>query len=316
MINGNGTSERLLIKPEDLKSLEPEDREIGVHQFDWIPGTHVLLFNTALSGMGISDKDDLYMINADTLDWKILRRAGEGGSFSVSPDGKHVVMVTPSKISLMKVDGTGYRSLLKYSQIDTRSEYYYYAHPIWSRDSQSLIVDIPPREFMDNPSVTPRIIWQLFINGKPPKQVAQLPAQYDYLISPNFSKIAYIRSQGNAVYEIHIANIDGSEDIVYQFGSGMILDSWSPDSESFLLLSRYAQQYYLATLGNKPIPLTEKDSRHFLWIDESYFLYKTFYNGLCELHLGTVNQPSTILATLHVDLVKGGCSNEPYDFAR
>jgi hypothetical protein len=37
------------------------------------------------------------MMDADTLEWRILRDAGEGGTFLISPKGSQVVMVTPLK---------------------------------------------------------------------------------------------------------------------------------------------------------------------------------------------------------------------------
>jgi hypothetical protein len=318
VINADGTSEQLLVDVDDLKTIKSEASEIEllVHQFNWIPGTHILLFNTSFSGMGISNRDDLHQVDIDTLEWRTLRRAGEGGTFLISPDGKRVAMVTSYEIKLMKIGETNYRSLLKYSQIDTGSEYYYYARPIWSLDSQSLIVDIPPREFMNNPSVAPRIIWQLFVDGTPPIQIAQLPAQYNYFVSPDFSKIAYIRLRDDLPREIHISNIDGSEDIVYEPEGFLGIETWSPDSQYLVLISR-EKQYYAARIGDEPLSLTEPASEDFLWIDEQYFLYKTFHNGVCELRLGTIGEPSTLLATLVSDPVSSGCShNPPSDFVK
>lgn len=69
-----------------------------MHRFDWVPDTHNLLFNTGFpSEMGVSYRDDLHMMDADTLEWRILRDAGEGGTFLISPKGSQVVMVTPLK---------------------------------------------------------------------------------------------------------------------------------------------------------------------------------------------------------------------------
>jgi hypothetical protein len=305
-----------LMASDTLKVLEPKSSEttLVVDQFDWVSNTHNFLFGTGFSGMGLSDTDDLHMIDADTLEWKIVRDAGEGGGiFLISPKGSQLVMVTPSEISIIDINGTNYRSLLKYSQIDTRSEYYYYAVPIWSADSQSLIVDIPPRDYRDNPTAQ-KVIWRLFANGNHPVMESQLPAHYLYVFSPDFSKLAYSDLKDN-VNEIHTANIDGSEDVIYQPGKEMDFETWSPDSEYFILHSRQTGEYFLARVGDEPMVLTEQHSRDFLWIDESYFLYKNIHNEACELRLGTIGKPSILLDTFALNKPSSDCFR-PYDFVQ
>lgn len=316
VINSDGSGERLLVSSDNLETIEPATSEsrLLVFQFDWVPDTHDLLFNTSYSGYGVSYRDDLYMVDVDTLEWKTLRDAGEGGIFSLAPSGKQVTMVTPHEISLMNINGTNYRSLLKYSQIDTGSEYYYYVDPIWSLDSQSLIVDIPPRDYQDNPTAARMVIWHLFVDGSPPVQVSQLPVRYRYFFSPDISKLAY-NDLKNGVYEIHLANVDGSEDIIYQSEIDMSFETWSPDSKYFSLISRTSRQYFLARVGDEPMPLTEQDSQDFLWIDELYFLYKNIHNGACELRLGTIGKPSVLLATFALDPASSYCFR-PYDFVQ
>jgi len=316
VINSDGTGEHLLVSSGNLKTIDSATSEsrLLVSQFDWVPHTHTLLFNTSFSGMGGFDRDDLHMIDADTLTWKALRSAGKGGSFFISPSGEQLVMVTPHEISLMNVNGSNYRSLLKYSQIDTGSEYYYYAMPTWSIDSQSLMVDIPPRDYRDNPTAM-KLIWHLFANGNPPVEVSQFPRQYRYVFSPDLSKLAYSDLKNNFVNEIHTANTDGSEDMIYQSTINMNFEIWSPDSEYFTLSSRTSRQYYLARIGDEPMLLTEQDSQDFLWIDKLYFLYKNTHNGACELRLGTIGKPSILLATFALDPASSDCF-KPYDFVQ
>jgi hypothetical protein len=313
VINSDGTGERLLVSSENLETIEPatNDSRLFVFQFDWVPDTHDLLFNTSFSGYGVSHRDDLHIINADTLERKSLRGAGEGGIYLISPSGQQVVMVTPQEISLIDIDGTNYRSLLEYSQIDTGSEYYYYADPIWSLDSQSLIVDIPPPDYRDNLTAL-NVFWHIFVDGRLPAQISQFPAHYRYALSPDISKLAYNELK-NDVIETHIANIDGAEDLIYQPGINMSFQAWSPDSENFILISRYSRQYFLARVGDEPMALTEQDSQDFLWIDATYFLYKHIHNAACELRLGTIGKPSILLATFALNPAYSSCFKS-YDF--
>jgi len=316
--HSDGTGEWLLVSADNLKTIEPElnDDRLVVHQFDWIPGTHNLLFNTTITGYGMSNRDDLFMVDAGTLEWKIVRDAGEGGRFLLSPNGKHVILVTPHEISLMNIDGTNYRSVLKYSQIDTGSEYYEYVDPVWFADSQSLIVDIPPRDYKDNPATALKVIWRLFVDGSHPVQISQVPAKYRYVFSSDFSELAYHELKNNVI-QTHIANIDGSEDQIYEPGIDMYIEGWSPDSEYFILNSRYSGQYFLGRVEDEPVPLTEKGSQDFLWVDEMYFLYKykNIHNEACELRLGAIRKPSVLLATFALDPASSYCFR-PYDFVQ
>lgn len=318
VIHSDGTDERLLVSSDDLETIEPttSDSRLFVFQFDWIPDTHDLLFNTSFSGYGVSHRDDLHTINADTLGRKSLRGAGEGGIYLISPNGKQVAMVTPHEISLMDIDGTNYRSLLEYSQIDTGSEYFEYVDPVWFADSQSLIVDIPPRDYKDNPATALKVIWHLFVDGSPPVQISQVPAKYRYVFSSDFSELAYNELKNNVI-QTHIANIDGSEDLIYQPGIDMYIETWSPDSEYFILISRYSGQYFLARVGDEPMPLTETGSQDFLWIDEMYFLYeyKNIHNEACEMRLGAIRKSSVLLATFALDPASSYCFR-PYDFVQ
>lgn len=174
IINSDGSNERVLASADDFKSMEPRDPGVGLSQFDWIPGTHTLMFNTILlADYGLTYTNDLYMANADTLQWKMLRQPGEAGRFIFSPDGKRVVMVTPSKISLMKVDGSDYRTVLGYT-VPYPSEAAYYAKPVWESDSQSLTVAIPPEDFYYGTKSSTNI-WRLPVDGTPPEIISQLP---------------------------------------------------------------------------------------------------------------------------------------------
>lgn len=173
VINSDGSNERLLIAEDDFKSMEPRDPGVRLHEFDWIPGTHTLLFNTVLlADYGLWYTDDLYMADADILQWKMVRKAEEGGKFSVSPDGQHIVMTTPNHISLMDTDGSNYRVVLEY-HVPFPSETSFYAQPTWEADSQSVTVPIPPEDFYYE-TLSPTVVWRLPVDGTAPTKFAEL----------------------------------------------------------------------------------------------------------------------------------------------
>jgi hypothetical protein len=301
VINSDGSNERLLVSPDEFKSMEPKEPGVGLNQFDWIPGTHTILFNTRLLlDYGIGSTDDLYMASAETMQWAVLRHPGEGGDFHISPDGQRVAIITPSTISLMRVDGSEYRILLEYPSVMIPSESSYSAQPIWATDSQSLMVAIPPQDLYSE-TTAPTIIWQLPIDGTPPTAVSQLPAGYGEFISPDFSKVVslhFIRQElSNWIYEMHISKLDGSEDTIYLTGA-IIFQNWAPDSEHFVLWLFETHSYYLGKAGADITVLTEPSFvvGDFSWVDASHFIYQGGQNGLCELRIGIVGQPSILLA--------------------
>lgn len=301
VINTDGTHERLVLSEDDFGMMEPQTPGVGLDQFEWIPGTHTILFNTILHlDYGLEYTDDLHAVDADIPQQKTLRGPGQGGEFILSPDGQRVALITPNKISLIKVDGSDYQTLLEYPSVSIPSEYAYYARPVWATDSQSLMVAIPPQD-LHYGTQSPTTIWRLPIDGTTPILISQLTAGDAEIISPDFSKVASLRfikqEAPYMVSELHISNIDGSEDTIYHTG---VIDfqNWALDSEHFVLWLGDSHSYYLGNVGDELVPLTESSnvSGAFSWVDQSHFLYLTGQNGICELRLGVVGEPSILLA--------------------
>ena len=78
MVRSDSTEERHLVRAEDFAAMEhrePSEFEVVLNRFDWLPGTHILAFNTRLrTEIGLVLNDDLHLINADTLERKALLR--------------------------------------------------------------------------------------------------------------------------------------------------------------------------------------------------------------------------------------------------
>lgn len=235
VVNSDGSNERVLLGDEDFRRMEPKDPGVELHDFDWIPNTQRLLFNTILSdGRGMSPTDDLYVADAETLQWKLLRKPGEGGKFFISPDGQRVAITTPTQIRLMDIDGSNYHTVMDYS-VPFPSDYAYYAAPTWSPDSHFLTVPIPPKDFYYTVTTSPTVVWRLPVDGTPPTITSQLPV-------------------GDSGYDNRI---------------------WSPNRQHYAVWLDETATYHLDTDGTVLNPLTEVDSSRgrFAWIDETHFLY-------------------------------------------
>ncbi len=316
VVRNDGRGERLLVSADDFKMMEPQQPGVMLSQFEWIRGTHQLLFNTRLLvTYGLSYTDDLYFVNADSAQWRQLRAPHSGGRFFISPDGRWVSMTAPSQISLMRTNGTQYHVALTYAGVAIPSEFAYYPHPIWTSDSKSVIVAIPPKDlYYQTQSLT--TIWRFQPDGLAPKIVARVVPVPDVQIAPDFSRLAvqrFVRQEPpnfGPVFEIHIAKIDGSDDVIYSTGTTLFI-AWAPESEHFILWDQQLHIYALGKVDTTPIPLTERSnvSGLFSWIDTSHFLYVGGQRGTCELRIGTIAQPSMLLTESKSECLQ-------YDFIR
>ncbi|MCB0167653.1 MAG: hypothetical protein KDI79_25730 [Anaerolineae bacterium] len=299
-INSDDTHEHRLVSATDFKSMPPLDPGVSLLQFDWMPNTHKLLFNTRLNtSCGLNFADDLYLVDADTPQWVNLLPPNQGGDFHFSPDGQKVALVSPSRIRLMDANGRNARTLLDFPSVSTASEFSHYPLPVWAPASDSLGLALLHPDAVYDPTL-PTTIWQLPVDGTKPFTLSQISTQGVY-ISPDLSHIAYPRFMAPAAtygdfptVELHLADIDGSHDFVYASGKvGFV--NWLPDSEHFMFWQERDNDFYLGQISNKKtILLAEIWFLELPWIDESHFL---FYDGSepFGLKLGTVGQPAILL---------------------
>ena len=151
--------------------MDPDALGVAPFRIAWIPGTHILAFNTrqVVEGPGLSIYNDLRFVDVDRAELTTFLAPGSGGEFIISPDGRQIAIsgatTTPNAISLINVDGSNLRSnLVVYDSVLTYSEYAYYARPVWSAGSDSLLVTIPPVDSLIMPR-HPTTIWYIPTDG-------------------------------------------------------------------------------------------------------------------------------------------------------
>jgi hypothetical protein len=176
-VRSDGADERELVSAEDFAAMEGQDPqlEVALNHFEWIPGTHILAFNTRLrTEIGRFLNDDLHRVNAETGQHTVLLPPGEGGEFTYSPDGGQVAIVTPGSISLIDADGGNRREPLTYTPIATASEVQYYARPAWAADASALRVVIPPVDPFAQPAADASV-WHIATDGTPARLLRHIP---------------------------------------------------------------------------------------------------------------------------------------------
>lgn len=313
VINLDGSEDTRVVGIDEFVAMDPsqfsDGNGIGPYQMDWRSGTHILYFNTY--ALGASERphpyDSLYSVDIDEPKLTTIFPAGSGGNFYLSPDGYQAAIVTPTHISLVNVDGSNLRThVLTYPEVITYSEYSYYPHPIWTRDSKALMVTIPPHDPQPVP-VAPTNIWYVPADGSTAVPVGSIPAipffWPDNAISPDLTHVAYLKSIGSVTeyqYEVHVATIDGSNDTICFSGRKLTFLGWMPNSDTFLFaegVSALEQNLYLGTNTGGCILLSNNEPPigNITFVDNIQYLYAVHNLQTTDLYYSTIGSTENIL---------------------
>lgn len=316
-VGRNGQDDRSLLSPAQFDGLYPLKSFIhnDLSSIAFVPGTHTLMLNTQgiAEGPGLSKYNDLLTLDADSGALQTLFAPGEGGDFTISPNGAMVAIVRPDSISLANSDGTGMRSaIIRYTPVTTYSEYQYYAQPVWSLDSATLGVAIPSSDpLAANPSGT---VWTVPAQGGQPKQMSPLSGDFFFIqsgtspsLSPSMTWVAYLKGDGSSSPpDLHLVHPDGSGDVVIP-GVNARWKGWSPNSDRFAYAAGGPPSLFLGELGSPPEQIGP--GTDWRWLGDDTFLYLGGTTGAWTLRSATVGGSSHVLASPAGDFVS-------YDFAQ
>lgn len=312
-VNTDSSKDRKLVGVSDLDTIGGGARDtsavaINPYQFEWIPNTHTLIFNTcqAYQSPGLSLLDDFNSVNADSGEVKFILLAGWGGSFTLSPDGSQVAISRPTEIFLANVDGSNYRSVMQYSPVATYSEYRFYAEPQWAKDGKTLRVAIPPEDPLDEPR-RPTTLWLIPSDGSPVKQEATIVTapfvESELAYSPDLNLILYLKETGQPAEnkrEVHIARVDGSNDSIAAQGAMIQFIGWSPDSKHYLYTQGENQELWLGQVNGPAMKFSGNLAGviNVRWVDDTHILYVGQNAGNFEITYASVDGKKNILDTV------------------
>jgi hypothetical protein len=308
VIGTDGSGERRLVGADEFNAMDARALAVVPDTFAWIPGTHLVAFNTRqiFEGPGVARYDDLRMVNADSGQIQTLLAPGQGGQFTPSPDGTQIAISSPKSVSLISQNGTNLRQdVLDYNPVTTYSEYNYYAQPVWESDSAGLLVAIPPADPLAVP-LKPTTLWQATIDGSKARQLGNISTGSFFgmavFYSPDRNHILYLDSSGNPdqnIRALHIARPDGSQDSVYITGPDITLGGWAPDSQHFTFSEGNQGVMQLGQIGGKFQPLMGVSSNRLdmQWIDVEHFIYVQSGADGYEIHLHSLQGEDTLLGT-------------------
>jgi len=302
VVNSDGSNAHALVNHDDLVStrLPQGFDERDILTFDWIPGTHLILYNTILNSKAEpnpTNANDLLRVNADTGSVVTLLAFDQGGNFSISPNGKLLALVRPTSIRILNIYGTHPRQPLTFDEVWTYTSATYYPTPVWAADSSALMVAIPPRDIRTNPS-DPTQVWNIPLDSSAPKLLAEIKTDGGpLLISPDLTKVLYqlLINPTDQVGELHQADIDGNHDTILQNGTAGTLIGWAPDSQHYVFQANGQTVLMLAdTASTTNVNLTSDTitvpaSTGPVWLDDSHYLILTTSGDSSQLGLGTID---------------------------
>ncbi len=196
------------VNGENVRSLtaniaEPQ-QEIG--QLMWVDDA-TLYFNTLIAenGLNASPQNDLYRADVASGESHLILSTGEGGNFSLSPDGDILVIIYPGtynendgRISLYNLNSGDTQTLLTFRGVATGTHQPFYPIPQWIDDT-TLYVAIPDSDQLYHEAeedAPPVELWRFSVNGEP-AQIGTIRASLFGLPawSPDGQQIVYLRRE-------------------------------------------------------------------------------------------------------------------------
>jgi hypothetical protein len=307
------STESVLLTQADLDAFYPLDGALHQvpYQFEFIPGTHTLLMNTrrTFEGPGLVLNNDLWSIEADSGVRTPLLTPGLGGDFYLSPSGSKIALTQANTIGFANSDGTA-RSPdhLTFSPVITYSEYQYYPVAVWAPDESAIAVVIPP----EDPFVSDTAqVFRLPISGGSTHLVDLIGfnffrnQQRTPLISPDLSRVAFMRETAPNNYDLVVTPLDGSPETVHASGD-ITWQAWNPDSTR-MVHREIPLNYMLVGPGLTPAGLGF--GMYLRWVDvDTYFFLDTLTS---TRRFGVATLPG---APFEIDVIAGQIFD--YDFTQ
>jgi hypothetical protein len=260
---GGSAPHRLLAQqalPRDGADSAYAAAQFVLHDLRWVPGTHVLAFQTYSSPAGsqTEGRDELWNLNSDSGALNQVLDVAMNSALAYSPDGKQIALMQRGtteqpvgSLTLYRADGSGKRKVFNLPANPSGAGYD--APLSWLPDSRSLWVGVANPSADMPGQITSVTLYRVPLSGSPVK-AGQVQAPNAYW-SPDGKHLLYTRPVTETFenQQLVFANADGSNAEVYltlRFG---MFAGWSPDSTHFLYQSD--GNTFVGASGRPPQPL-------------------------------------------------------------
>jgi dipeptidyl aminopeptidase/acylaminoacyl peptidase len=308
VINTDGSNEHILVSKDWLSAARPGETTT-IFRAEWVPGTHVLAFTiqVVFDEPGFLVDENLYLVDVDEGKVSATLPTGEGAAyFFYSPDGAGIALSSPTTISLMHADGSGWREVASFKGTGL-GDGVYVPTVDWSPDGSYLRAAIPSNDLL-TPGET---LWHIPADGEPASIIGTVAEGFGVAYAPDLQHIAFhtrTASESN-VSELHIADGDGTGDGVYVTGASLQWWGWAPDNRRFIYSMDGSA--FLGEIGAAPRPLFSDISSVSWprWVGEDQVIFFSGKREAWQLRLGTPGGTSVLLASPSGDMAQ-------FDFSR
>jgi hypothetical protein len=244
-VGPNGQNARELVSAEALRTLldASETDSTNVPQFEWIPGTHRLLYSgwryfVLAEGESHAIPEGLFLIDTDSGENTVIVPAGTNFRFSPSPDGERIALASPTGLGFVRPDGSDLRpDVLTQSRAGVPGPLF--PTGVWTQDSRAFLTT---GSFdWDPASGTNFTIWRVPVDGAPPDPLADIRQSHpgSVTFSPDGRRVAAIRYTNDVPPQIagwfitSLAAEVGPLAVPNEIEIGYANVHWSPSGEAF-----------------------------------------------------------------------------------
>ncbi|MSP11338.1 MAG: hypothetical protein EXR62_00130 [Chloroflexi bacterium] len=242
----DGGQAKKLIDQSQLPSSDGKDEKGNAVKYPnlpynliWLPDNKNILMTTYMAGAtSLVINDDLWVLDTDSGTLSQVSKAGQGGVQSLSPDGKRILLVTPTTIFVADVDSGNRHKLLDFPNVPTYSEFAWYPNPIWSPDSQAVFVAIGDSNW--KPPASAYTLYKIAVAGNgAPQKLGTVTTWFNSITwSPDGSRIVFSKAlpeKDNAQQLVTATGPAWKPEIIADGEAWAV--SFAPDSKHFTFFS-------------------------------------------------------------------------------
>jgi hypothetical protein len=268
-------SERLLYRSDDKVPV----------QFDFAPGGYDVYFsNSDFSGIRIYD---LWVVNAEKVGSLPVLPPGSGGVYTPASDWRFLAIVQPGKIITFNLANRFSQVVYEYKLADNPPDYI--PKIAWMENGYGFKTVIPV------PGMNKARFLFIPAEGGKAAQLAEFSSvptnMSDYYISPDGSKVLYLRGQSNDL-ELHVIDASTTDKVYLKVPMGQMgILGWSPDSKNMIFWrDSSAQLWRLDEISSQALG-DVAFTGGLLWVDDNNY----FYQSQTELRYFSTGIPSQVL---------------------
>lgn len=223
----------------------------------------ILYLNTiANSDYGLNTQDDLYRVDIRTMQSERLFLPGDGGHFTISPNGQWLAITYPGtygnrdgRISVLNAATRERRDIFSFVGVSTGSEYRFYPAIYWQPDSTAFRVAIPNADLLYDEINKQTELWRMTVDGIT-QQIGIIPASFfgQPRWSSDASQITYLRRVGNIEdnqFALIIADGNGENPTTYLTAQTGLFEppTWIPGTMRFGYMFGEPGAYWIGERG-------------------------------------------------------------------